>query len=76
MEDRHRWIMLIKDLRVEHDASIIDAERIALADPAWRRWVERQINGDRRCRQMALSHIRHNGEMSLIERDGDLLKVR
>jgi hypothetical protein len=39
MEDRNRWIGLIKDIRVEHDAGIIDAERIALADPAWRRWV-------------------------------------
>ena len=76
MEDRNRWIMLIKDLRVEHDASIVDAERIALTDPAWRRWVERQINGDKQCRRMALSHIRYNGEMSLIERDGDMLKVR
>ncbi|MCW4463579.1 hypothetical protein OK349_17870 [Sphingomonas sp. BT-65] len=76
MEDRNRWIMLIKGLRVEHDVSIVDAERIALADPAWRRWVERQINSDKQCRRMALSHIRYNGELSLIERDGELLKVR
>jgi hypothetical protein len=76
MEDRDRWISLIKDLRVEHDASTVDAERIALANLAWRRWVERQINSDTKCRRMALSHIRYNGEASLIERDGDKLKVR
>jgi hypothetical protein len=76
MEDRKRWIGLIKDLRVEHDAGIIDAERIALADPAWRRWVERQINNDMRCRRMALRHIHYNGEASLLERDGDALRVR
>lgn len=76
MEDRDRWISLIKDLRVEHDASILDAERIALADPAWRRWVERQINSDRQCRRMALTHIRINGEASLIDHDGDTLKIR
>lgn len=76
MEDRNRWILLIKDLRAEHETSILDAEHIALADPAWRRWAEQQINGDKRCRRMALNHIRYNGEMSLIERDGDTLKVR
>lgn len=76
MEDRRRWILLIKDLRVEHDASIVEAERIALADPAWRRWVERQINSDTQCRRMALRHIRYSGPASLIERDGDTLKVR
>ncbi|WCM24996.1 hypothetical protein NDN01_12935 [Sphingomonas sp. QA11] len=76
MEDRNRWIMLIKDLRVEHDASILDAERIALADPAWRRWVERQIDSDKKCLRMALNHIRYNGGASLIERDGDTLKIR
>lgn len=76
MEDRNRWILLIKDLRVEHDTSILGAERLALGDPAWRRWVERQINNDKQCRRMALNHIRYNGEASLIERDGDILKVR
>lgn len=76
MEDRNRWIGLIKDIRAERDAGIIDAERIALADPAWRRWVERQINNDETCRRMALRHIRYNGEASLLERDGDALRVR
>ena len=75
MEDRNLWIGLIKDLRVEHDVGITDAERIALADPAWRRWVERQINNDKTCRQTALRHIRYNGEASLLERDGDALRV-
>ncbi len=76
MEDRNRWIIRIKELRAKHNVSIIDAERIALSDPNWRRWVERQINSDVRCRRMALSHIRYNGDASLIQRDGDLLKVR
>lgn len=76
MEDRNRWIKLIKDLRVQYDASILDAERIALSDPAWRRWVEKQINSDTKCRRMALSHIRYNGDASLIERDDEMLKVR
>jgi hypothetical protein len=76
MDDRNRWTGLIKDLRLEHDAGIIDAERIALADPAWRRWVEQQINNDKTCRRMAIRHIRCNGEASLLVRDGDALKVR
>jgi hypothetical protein len=76
MEDRNRWILLIKDLRFQHNVSILDAERIALSDPQWRRWVERQINTDMRCHRMAIKHIRHNGPNALIERDGDRLKVR
>lgn len=76
MEDRSRWIVLIKNLRVEHSCGIIDAERIALADPAWRRWVERQINNDKTCRRMVLRHIRYNGEGSLLGDDGDALRVR
>jgi hypothetical protein len=50
MEDRNRWILLIKELRIEHNASIFDAERIALSDPQWRRWVERQIKTDTKVR--------------------------
>jgi hypothetical protein len=76
MEERNRWISLIKELRGQHGISILDAERLALADPAWRRWVERQINGDTRCHRMALSHIRYNGDAALLERDGEALKVR
>ncbi len=69
-------IMHIKVLREERDGSILDAERIALTDPGWRRWVKRQINSNERCRRMALCHMRHNGEAALIKRDGEELKVR
>ncbi|WP_298169508.1 hypothetical protein [Novosphingobium sp.] len=27
-----RWVLLIKELRLQHDASILEAERIALAN--------------------------------------------
>ncbi|KQN37525.1 hypothetical protein ASG37_10815 [Sphingomonas sp. Leaf407] len=76
MADRDRWILHLKDLRAAHGVSILDAERLALADPAWRRWVERQIVTDERCRRMGLKHIRYNREASLIGRDGDRLFVR
>jgi hypothetical protein len=39
-----RWLMLIKELRVAHDLSILDAERMALANRHRRRWVEAAIN--------------------------------
>jgi len=74
--DRNRWILLIKDLRAEHGVSILAAERLALADARWRRWVDQQINTDPRCRRMALHHIRYNGADALIERDGERLNVR
>ncbi len=76
MHERNRWIMHIKVLREERNASILEAERFALTDPGWRRWVERQINSDERCRRMALYHMRHNGEAAVIRRDGEELKVR
>ena len=76
MSDRDRWILHIKELRGQHDISILDAERLALANPQWRRWVERQINNDDRCRRMALTHIRYNGDQALIERKGDYLVIR
>jgi hypothetical protein len=74
--DRNRWILLIKELRAEHGVSILAAERLALADARWRRWVDRKINTDPRCRRMALHHMRHNGADALIERDGERLNVR
>ncbi len=74
--ERNRWILYIKDLRAEHAVSILDAERIALADPAWRRWVERQIEHDQQCRRMAWRHIRDHGDAALIGRDGDRLFIR
>ena len=75
-EERNRWILLIKGLRAEHDASILEAERIALSRPEWRRWVEQQINADHKCRRTALHHIKNRGEDSLLKESGGLLKVR
>jgi hypothetical protein len=76
LDAKVRWIVLIKRLRVEHDVSILEAERIALSDPARRRWVEIQMNSDPECRKQAFAHIRCNGENSLIERLGDSLQLR
>ena len=76
MEERLRWIKLIKLLREKHGVSIYEAQRIASAQPEWRRWVERQINTDQQCRRMALRHIEFNGSASLLIRDGETLKVR
>ncbi|MBN9361214.1 MULTISPECIES: hypothetical protein [unclassified Devosia] len=74
MEERNRWIELIKGLRERHLCSLDEAHRLALADPHWRRWVERQINSDPQCRKMALRHIRHDGPRALLEdRSGRLL---
>lgn len=70
-----RWLLLIKELRLRYDASIIDAERLALTNPHRRRWVEKQINTHQQCRKKALSHIRHNGEDTLIDREGDTFRV-
>ena len=76
MADRDRWIFHIKKLRSEHGVGLGDAERIALVDADWRRWVEHQINTDIQCRRMALRHIRERGEAALIERAGDKLRAR
>jgi len=45
-EDRNRWISHIKQLRQEHGFGLFEAARIALTQPEWRRWMERQINSD------------------------------
>jgi hypothetical protein len=73
--DRNRWIHHIQHLRAEHDTGLSDAQRIALADTKWRRWVEHQINTDDRCRRMALRHIREAGVNALIQIDDDRLRV-
>lgn len=71
--DRHQWVLLIKELRVTHGCSIYDAQRLALLKPIWRRWVERQINHDLRCARMARRHIRCNGDAALlVDRDAKL----
>jgi hypothetical protein len=70
-EDGQRWIMLIKELRATNGYGIAEAERDALSQPAWRRWVERQINSDPKCAKSARFHIRYRGADALIEeRDG------
>ncbi len=67
MQSPRRWIALIKKLRTEHQVGILEAERIALALPEWRRWVDHQINNDPRCQRMARHHIRQHGDESLFE---------
>ena len=76
MAERDRWILHIKELRAVHGVSIFEAEKLALADATWRRWVERQITSDDRCRRMALRHLRYNGDAALLGRDGERLFVR
>ncbi len=71
-----RWVLLIKELRTEHGLGVLEAERMALANPHRRKWVERQINIHRRCRKYALAHIHHNGRASLIEREGETFNFR
>lgn len=75
MAERNRWIRHIKDLRANHQVGLLEAERIALADPAWRRWAENQINTDDQCRRMALRHIGESGANALIETRGGRLLV-
>ena len=63
--------MFIKELRGEYQVDILEAERIALGRPEWRRWVEHQINNDRKCRRVAAFHVEQNGDAALLElRDG------
>ena len=71
-----RWTLLIKELRATHGCTILEAERIALADDRLRRWVEKSINARRKCRKQALAHIRCNGAKSLIEQEGDSFVFR
>ncbi len=74
MDDEGRWIELIKSLRAAHGIDIFEAHKLAAAMPEWRRWVERRINTDVRCRRQALRHIRDHGAAGLLEeRDGRLV---
>ena len=76
MNERMRWIKLIKTLREERGVDIYEAEQLALEQPEWRRWVERQINSDPQCRKMALRHIGHHGPAALVIQAEGSLKVR
>ncbi|MEL7728220.1 hypothetical protein AAG612_01650 [Citromicrobium bathyomarinum] len=71
-----RWLLRIKELRARHGVSILEAERIALEEPAIRRWALKMMNSNQTCRKAAQSHIRHNGEKSLIETDGFVFSYR
>jgi len=62
-EERSRWISHIKQLRQERSVGLFEAERMALAQPEWRRWMERQINSDIRCRKVARSHMQIYGPL-------------
>ncbi len=75
-DDGNRWYLFIKELRVEHDCSLDEAHAIALADPIWRRWLERQINGNPQCRKSALWHMWYHSDAALIEQVQDRLQVR
>ncbi len=75
MTDRNRWIHHIKNVRAEYGIGLFEAQKVALADPQWRRWVERQINTDSQCRRMALYHIRIHGPDALIAADGNRLEL-
>ena len=74
--ERNRWIVLIKQIRLEYGLSLAEAEAKALEGPNWRRWVEVQVNTDPRCRKMALRHIRERGDASLLRNQGDIMRVR
>ncbi|MFB0613294.1 hypothetical protein [Aurantiacibacter poecillastricola] len=65
------WLMLIKELRVTHQCSILEAERIVVSNAHMRRYVERAINAGNPSRKRALAHIRYNGSASLIVRADD-----
>ena len=75
MKDRDPWTRRIKQVRFEHDVDLFEAERIVLADPRWRRWVERRINTDPQCRRVAIAHIRVRGADALIILVGDRLTI-
>ena len=74
-EQKARWLELIKAVRSAGGLSIFQAERIALAHDGWRRWCEARINSDPKCRKLAASHLRSNGEASLIRKVGDTFTI-
>ena len=70
------WLAIIISLRVKHDCSIEEAEKIAVSNRHLRRWVERAINTGNPAHKHALAHMRYNGDRSLIEREGDSFVFR
>ena len=61
-DERDRWIKLIKEIPIGHGFSLFEAQRFALSQPEWRRWVERQITQDEQCQRMARSHLRQHDD--------------
>jgi len=76
MTNETRWIEEIKSIRTRFGVGIADAERIALTDSRWHRWVTYRINNDPTCRLMARRHMRVFGDKALIFGVGEVLKVR
>lgn len=76
LSDGSHWHLLIKEIRLSEACSIEEAYAIALTDPIWRRWFERQINSDPACWKAALRHMRDSGDRSLIARQDGRLLVR
>jgi hypothetical protein len=75
--EESRWTEMIKTVRQRHGVGIFEAEKLPWEEPQWRRWVERQINRDPKCRKMALHHMRSHGGASLVlEQDGRLVVRR
>ena len=69
------WIELIKTIRRVRTVDLSAAEKIAVSHEGWRRWCERRINTEQKCRTLALAHLRHEGADALIVREGERLRV-
>jgi len=75
MAEKIRWIAHIKSLRARHGVGIYEAERLALSDARWRRWVAHQVNSDAQCRKLALHHIAEHGTAALLYERGGRIHV-
>jgi len=70
------WFELLKILRQAFDAPLHDTEAMVLRHDGWRRWCERQIVADPRCRKLARRHIRARGAEALLVVSGDRISCR
>jgi hypothetical protein len=70
------WIEMIKTIRHVYQVSLVEAETLALAHEGWRRWCDRQLFTDPKCRTSALQEMRRNGPRSRFERDGERIRLR
>jgi hypothetical protein len=71
-----RWIRLIYGTQALHNCTLLEAQRLVLANRHVRRWVERAINAGNPSRKEALAHIRVNGNASLIVREAGSFNFR